>query len=690
VAEGPGADQPIVRLPGAITAFVGRTVRGPVNQPVLLDSYADYQQVFGGLWQPSTVSYAVEQYFENGGRQAVVVRVINGGAPATISLLCGAETLTLEALSPGSREALRASIDYDNIGHSEEQRFNLVVQRLRAAGSEHIEDQEIFRRVSVAPDTARFVATALQESSMVRVRGPVPSRRPDRTFRAGSRHPIGYVDSNPDGDDGSPLTDYDVIGSQQRGTGLFALRGTDFINFLCIPPLTRERDVGPSVLVVASKLCRELRALLIVDPPAHWADAARALSGLRDLALQTEDALMCFPRVLAYDRLRGRYETFANCGAVAGTLARLEEQRPWWQPGPDEEILLRPGTRPVRMLNDAERTRLAMHGINPLQSLRAANPRPLPLRTLAQGAAATVDGGWLTARRRWLQLMNSLERGTRWVLYDVRDRNAWSRMRGQAEAFLSPLAGAGLFGDEPADEGFHVVCDDRLNTTEDLAAGRVHLLVSVRTARPREFRSFLITHGAQGSRVRPVRSNLLPAGMRLSITETAGEAEIDLIASQDEPEAAEVALVAQQDERDEAGIDLDATQPRGTIPEGWTGRIERIAAVGTPSQFLPPWTEAGTTTDEDGAGDEDGTSEEDGTTLVATPAPPVIEELREEREFDANSTTQVAAVPSQADSSEDDSTTLALPVSEAAAPGGLDRDDIARFYRDFGSGGQEL
>ena len=169
MAEGPGADQPIARLPGAVTAFVGRTVRGPVNQPVLLGSFADYQQVFGGLWQPSTLSYAVEQYFENGGRQAVVVRVINGGAPATISLPCGAEALTLEALSPGSREALRASIDYDNIGASEEKRFNLVVQRLRAAGSEHIEDQEIFRRVSVEPDTARFVATALQESALVRV-----------------------------------------------------------------------------------------------------------------------------------------------------------------------------------------------------------------------------------------------------------------------------------------------------------------------------------------------------------------------------------------------------------------------------------------------------------------------------------------------------------------------------------------
>jgi phage tail sheath protein FI len=103
VTEGTGSDHAIGCLPTAVTAFVGRALRGPVNRPVILRSYADYQQVFGGLWQPSTLSYAVEQFFDNGGREAVVVRVINGGAPATITLPCGNESLTLEAISPGSR-----------------------------------------------------------------------------------------------------------------------------------------------------------------------------------------------------------------------------------------------------------------------------------------------------------------------------------------------------------------------------------------------------------------------------------------------------------------------------------------------------------------------------------------------------------------------------------------------------------
>ena len=74
VAEERGPDHSISRLPTARTAFVGRTLRGPVNRPILIKSFLEFQQVFGGLWQPSLLGYAVEQYFDNGGRVALVVR----------------------------------------------------------------------------------------------------------------------------------------------------------------------------------------------------------------------------------------------------------------------------------------------------------------------------------------------------------------------------------------------------------------------------------------------------------------------------------------------------------------------------------------------------------------------------------------------------------------------------------------
>jgi hypothetical protein len=517
VAEAPGADHAIAKMPASACAFVGRTLRGPVNRPVSVHGFAQFQQVFGGLWQPSPMTYAVEQFFENGGRRGVIVRVCNGGRPATITLPCARASLTLEALSPGSREALRASVDYDNVGANEDDRFNLVVQRVRTAGSEHIEDQEIFRRLSVVPGTTRFVTTALQESTLVRVRGEVPQQRPDRTYRPGARHPIGYVDSNPDGDDGEPLTDYDLIGSAERGTGMFALGGADDFHFLCIPPPERNRDVGPGVLLAAAAHCRELRAMLIVDPPAAWTSCDEVLAGLRELGFSSDHALMCFPRIVAYDRLRGRYESFANGGAVAGVLARLDEHRSPWEAGPDEELLLRPGTRAAQQLTDQERARLIAHGVNPLQTLRSAAPDAPALRTLAGGSASGADGALLTRRRRALLVMNSIERGTRWSVFEAGDRHTWHKITRQVQDFLAPLAAAGLFGPADGEDACYVICDERVNPPPEVEAGRVSFLVGLRTTRTGEYSSFLVTHSPDGSRVRPARSTVLPAGTRMTV-----------------------------------------------------------------------------------------------------------------------------------------------------------------------------
>ncbi|MCX7055993.1 MAG: phage tail sheath family protein, partial [Proteobacteria bacterium] len=226
------AGQAIARVATATAAFVGRALRGPVNRPVLITSFADFQSVFGGLWQPSTLSYAIEQYFENGGREARVVRVVNGGRPSTLTMPVPHGTpLTLEACCPGTREFLRAAVDYDNISAADADLFNIVVHRVRAPGSEHVEDQEIYERVSVAPDSPRHVSLMLAESELVRLRGPVPLERPALTHRGDGRAFASYVSSNPDGDDGGPLTDYDVIGSATARTGLFAFAEADTFNF---------------------------------------------------------------------------------------------------------------------------------------------------------------------------------------------------------------------------------------------------------------------------------------------------------------------------------------------------------------------------------------------------------------------------------------------------------------------------
>jgi phage tail sheath protein FI len=508
VQEEAGSGQAIAEAPTAVTAFVGRCLRGPVDRPVRISGFNEFQRIFGGLWQPSTLSYAVEQYFENGGRTAVIVRVANGARCCTLRLPAGDGALVLEALAPGTREFLRAAVDYDGIGGNEEDSFNLVVQRVRTPGSEHIEDQEIYRRVSISGESPRTIAGVLAESALVRIAGELPRVRPEPTPRQDPRGIAGYVLSGTDADDGAPLTDYDIIGSATRGTGLFSLDAAGGFNFLCIPPLSREVDVGASTLLVANRFCRERRAILFVDPPLGWDSAVKALAEMRHWVLPSDSACMYFPRLLGYDKLRGRFEAFAPSGAVTGMLSRASEHWPVWTAACGDEAIVRPGLRLACAVDGDQRHRLAAAGVNTVQAVRRP-ARDLPKACTLAGPGA-VDPDWRSlASRRFAQLVvNSIERGTRWMVFEPNESATWRRATAQLRDFMETLEQRGAFSERERGDRWFVLCDERLNRERHREQGIVNVLVGIPATRPGGFHAWLVSHRAGGSRVQTVSPNV--------------------------------------------------------------------------------------------------------------------------------------------------------------------------------------
>jgi uncharacterized protein len=499
-----GADRSIARLQTARAAFVGRTLRGPLNRPVLVASFVEFQHTFGGLWQPSRLSYAVEHFFENGGAQAVIVRVVNGARAATLNLRAGKQLFTLQAASPGTREFLRASVDYDSVPAHDELRFNLTVQRIRVQGGSHIEDQEIFPQLSVSPSHERYVGEVLLRSELIRVLGLVPAARPDRTLDEVANP--AYVSSNSDGDDGAPLTDYDLIGSELEGSGLFALEGCEYFNLLCIPPLARTEDVGPAVLMVAERYCKVRGAMLIVDPPYAWHTADDALAGMREWEVRSENALMFFPRILAHDKLRGHFESFAPCGAVAGIIARSDATHPVWGEPRTDDTVLRPGYRPVCLVPEDRRARLLMRAVNTLQAVRTVSRIGNKPRTLAAGAAGAADWQSLAARRLALFIINCIELGTRWVVSAESSAEAAQIVATHVRTFFEQLHEAGAFGARRREQSFFVLCDRRFNATHE-QHGEFQFLVGFAAARAGEFHTYRICHSATHSRVTPASLN---------------------------------------------------------------------------------------------------------------------------------------------------------------------------------------
>jgi uncharacterized protein len=489
---------PIALVGAGITAFVGRCLRGPLHEPTPVGSLQEFQRIFGGLWQPSMLSYAVEQFFGQGGRAALIVRVANGARAATLSLPANSGAIRLCGVVPGTREYLRAAVDYDGIRDGD--RFNLTLQRLLAPDTEQIDCQESYRQVSWREGVENNLADALLRSKLARLVASDCQQRPRPTWRATATGQQPYVAAHADADDGARLTDYDLIGSAETRSGLQALQATDLpFSMLCLPPLDREHDVGIAALVVAARICRERHALLLVDPPASWTDAVTAVTGLRSWPLQSADACMFFPRVLMPDRQRGRTECFGNTGAVAGMLARADDVAPL--PGVSTRLQLRAPLLPAETVPEADALRLNRLGVN---TLRAASSALVTMVSELQGRHGARR---LRARRLAQLLANSIERGTRWALLEPQGEALWQRLRAQLTELLERVRAEGGIAGGGAGDSYQIVCDARLNTLETRRRGELLLLYGIATSQPGQFDVWLVRHCAGGSSVRPVSAN---------------------------------------------------------------------------------------------------------------------------------------------------------------------------------------
>ena len=86
IEEVPSGVRTITGVATSITAFIGRALRGPVDEPMTIFSFADFERQFGGLWVDSMMSYAVRDFYQNDGSQAIIVRVQNNATTARITL----------------------------------------------------------------------------------------------------------------------------------------------------------------------------------------------------------------------------------------------------------------------------------------------------------------------------------------------------------------------------------------------------------------------------------------------------------------------------------------------------------------------------------------------------------------------------------------------------------------------------
>lgn len=492
VSEIAPMDRPIDAGPETTAAFIGRTLRGPLDTPVLIGNVAEFRRRFGGAWQHSSLGPAVEQFFEHGGRRVYVVRVANGARGAMICLPAPRGVLILRALEPGTTERIRAAVDCDRIPEEDHEHFNLTLQRL-SPDTGLVVDQEIHARLSCHEADRDFIGNVLANSAIARLQLPSPNERPMPTAGVQNRFDPGYVHPVQPGSDGDELTDYDLVGSAQRDTGIFALGQVEQFDLLYMPPPGREADIGPAAVLAAELYCRRRGAMLVMDPARDWAGVDDAVAGIRRAGYASPNVLTYFPRL----QERGDDTPRAAGGAVAALLCRHDRRFGQWEPIDGSGLVLSRRFAPAVTLAADDARRLVKEGFNVVAMDSTGRAALEGSVTLARNSHLHGDFASLHVRRLCLAMTGAIERATRWAVFEPDGARLAERIQAQVHAYMAWLAGTGAF----AGERFAVQCDAGLHAGPRDPRRGITILLSFQPAGAVEPLSLTLHQTASGCRV---------------------------------------------------------------------------------------------------------------------------------------------------------------------------------------------
>jgi len=290
----------------------------------------------------------------------------------------------------------------------------------------------------------------------------------------------------------------DYIGnpkSSRTKTGLSALSDMEGVSIICIPGITA--NVVQSAMI---EHCEKLgNRFCILDPPekAHVAAVKKFRSNL-----VSEDgyAALYYPWIktsietTAGDNITYIRDFVPPCGYIAGVYARIDDKRGVWKAPAGVEADIKGAAEVELDLPAKARDELNQAGINCIRNFGQNIIKVWGARTLALNNQLK----YVSVRRLFIFLEESIKEGTRWVVFEPNDEALWTKVKSRITSFLTNLWRLGAFMGSTSEKAFFVRCG--LSTTMlqfDIDTGRVIIEIGIAPLKPAEFIILRISHCSQ-------------------------------------------------------------------------------------------------------------------------------------------------------------------------------------------------
>lgn len=489
----------IAALPTAVLGAVGVTERGPVGKAVLVTSFEEFVETFGGFTPNSDLSLAVQGYYENGGQILWVVRTVHyTDINVAASKTSAAATFTLNDRAVVPVATLRVDAKWDG-AYANDIRILIAAATSGAANEFNltVEDNgllvEVFPNLSMDNTKENYVETVINHpdrgSRLIKV-----DDLNSATVSPGDIPAIGTFGPLTGGNDGlGGLVDTDFIGSAAGKTGIRALDCVQDLSLLIIPG--RATSAVHNAMISYCEGTRDKACFAILDPPANqdapgivaYVQSTAAILGL------SEFAAIYWPRIKVLNPSRVVFGNVADLtvppsGHIAGVYARVDNSKPggvYLPPAGIENGRLFGvlGFETDDVLEEAKRDLVFPKRINPLTAF-PGTPRHIDgARTLkGNGNFPTV-----AERRGVIFIEQSLKLGLLFAKHQNNTEGLRSTLDRTVRAFLLIQLKNGAFSTGDPKKAFFVDFGEALNPPSVVFAGQVVGRIGLATAKPAEF-----------------------------------------------------------------------------------------------------------------------------------------------------------------------------------------------------------
>jgi hypothetical protein len=500
-----------------IAGFAGVASRGPMFEPVKVESWRQFLSVFGGFIAQGYLAYAVQGFFANSGRTCWISRVADPSSAAAAKGEFG--TLLISATSAG---AWGNGIHVSPILRGND----IAALRLRLPDGSEQYLRGPFENAPAPRDNLFDLSQESLETS-VSVR-PLLSVSvldlqmtvPEEAFLKGGVD--GLANLTPEHfqrafDELAKITEIGIVAAPDLMPKLkvtpkfkrLPLNCCSDQPSLALPRIFEDGEFTPDFaegqiidlqIALAASAQTHRYQFAILDAGYDGINPRNAIQWRKSIS-ETSYAALYYPWILVEDplRLTGLVRAVPPSGHIAGIYARSDQRLGVHKPPMNEVLEAVSNTR--FSINDTDHGELNDNNVNAIRVMPGRGVRVMGARTLWRDILLR----YVNVRRLLSMIEKTLEQSLNWTVFEPINPYLWGEIDRVVRSFLESLFRAGMLDGATSEEAYFVRCDEKTNPPSETELGRILCEVGVQPPYPAEFVVVTIGLTKDGVQIREAR-----------------------------------------------------------------------------------------------------------------------------------------------------------------------------------------